>query len=398
LTVSAADDLTATLSDNGAGGSFSTTDVTLDVNNNYVTTVAYTPARPGTVMITATPNAGDSESVEITVSEYSLAIGFVGDSLSAGYNGSTKTPSVTVDELGVDFSDVNKAVSGKTTGDWVTDAPAAAAQFQAAGVETAMIMLGTNDAKSSLLVPVETYKANLTSIINSLKSGGVKKVILNQITFIDLGNAAPMTSLWNADSLAKIQEYNQALYELVDGETVMLGDVQAYEYFANNTALINDGVHMTNQGFQDLGEFWAEAYARVILDPADLSRAWTGSTADEYAKETAAGLEYTIDKDAAWFAPGVGNFAGVLVDGAIVEPANYSVASGSTVVTLSPAYLNGLALGGHTLTVRFSDGVSFSDSFSIQAAAASAPGNPTNPTAPIVPVVPGVPNTGFVRR
>ncbi|MBQ7859677.1 MAG: hypothetical protein IJ347_06060, partial [Faecalibacterium sp.] len=48
--------------------------------------------------------------------------------------------------------------------------------------------------------------------------------------------------------------------------------------------------------------------------------------------------------------------AAVLVDGVVVDPAGYTVRSGSTLVTLQPGYLHTLALGGHTVTFRYPDG------------------------------------------
>ena len=50
------------------------------------------------------------------------------------------------------------------------------------------------------------------------------------------------------------------------------------------------------------------------------------------------------------------DFNSVLVDGTVVDGANYSVSEGNTVVTLKASYLETLAVGTHTLTVRSQNG------------------------------------------
>lgn len=49
-------------------------------------------------------------------------------------------------------------------------------------------------------------------------------------------------------------------------------------------------------------------------------------------------------------------FAGIEVDGKIVDAANYTAASGSTVITLKAEYLNTLTAGEHTITVLYTNG------------------------------------------
>lgn len=49
-------------------------------------------------------------------------------------------------------------------------------------------------------------------------------------------------------------------------------------------------------------------------------------------------------------------FVRVEVDGKVIDATNYTVKSGSTIITLNSAYLNTLSVGKHTLTVVYSDG------------------------------------------
>ena len=49
-------------------------------------------------------------------------------------------------------------------------------------------------------------------------------------------------------------------------------------------------------------------------------------------------------------------FIGIKVDGKTVDAANYTMKSGSTIITLKSTYLDTLSVGKHTLTVIYSDG------------------------------------------
>jgi hypothetical protein len=51
-------------------------------------------------------------------------------------------------------------------------------------------------------------------------------------------------------------------------------------------------------------------------------------------------------------------FAGLLKDGVAVDASAYTITPGSTVITLSEAYLKGLAVGDHSFTALFTDGAS----------------------------------------
>lgn len=52
----------------------------------------------------------------------------------------------------------------------------------------------------------------------------------------------------------------------------------------------------------------------------------------------------------------VEKFMGIEVDGKAVDSGNYTVKSGSTIISLKPEYLNTLSVGKHTLTVIYTDG------------------------------------------
>lgn len=71
-----------------------------------------------------------------------------------------------------------------------------------------------------------------------------------------------------------------------------------------------------------------------------------GST---WTKESAEGLTFVANG-------AFGKFTGIQVDGKAVDKANYTAASGSTVITLKPDYLNTLTAEQHTIIVHYTDG------------------------------------------
>ncbi len=166
----------------------------------------------------------------------------------------------------------------------------------------------------------------------------------------------------------EMEELQWLLNTLVDGETVMLGDIEAYTWFEENPDQLIDGVHMTITGYEKLGELWAQAYQRTILDPIDMPHYFTGSIWSIYTKENNVWLQYTIEKDSQWFTLSEQNFANVLVDSEIISPDNYDISGNWTYtnIILKPDYLNTHSDGEHILTIRFTDGIVISDIFTIK--------------------------------
>lgn len=71
------------------------------------------------------------------------------------------------------------------------------------------------------------------------------------------------------------------------------------------------------------------------------------------------GIQWTVGDDSSITLTANGpleKFVGITVDGTAVDGANFTVKSGSTIITLQPDYLNTLSVGKHTLTVIYRDG------------------------------------------
>ena len=106
--------------------------------------------------------------------------------------------------------------------------------------------------------------------------------------------------------------------------------------------------------------------------------------ADGTWKPGQSGLAFTVNGP-------LDKFLSVTVDGAkLVLGADYTVAEGSTVVTLSAAYLAELSVGAHELTVAFADG-SASAAFTVVQA---DPGPTPNPPTPDPPSPTPTPDNG----
>jgi lysophospholipase L1-like esterase len=229
-TLSASSEQTITLSDT-KGGIFSTTGIILNVSNNYTDSLTYIPTKAGSATITASGN-DEVKTSQIFASPYATVIGYIGDSITQGVGGTPNAVQVATTQLGTGFTVVNRGVSGSTTKSRVNSQLAdAITAFQSNGVEVVSIMLGTNDAQISNNISVNDYKTNVETIITQLKVAGIKKIILNEPPYLDI---AKFSSNYNNDSLVKLREYSVMLEELADGETVIYGDTQTYEWFENH--------------------------------------------------------------------------------------------------------------------------------------------------------------------
>lgn len=115
---------------------------------------------------------------------------------------------------------------------------------------------------------------------------------------------------------------------------------------APNYALPSAGLALAGQAYFVVST--APVYA--IVEGAD--GIWNG--------DSQTGLRFRADGD-------LDKFTEVRVDGVLLDAANYTAESGSTVITLAPAYLATLKAGEHTLLVEFTDG-SAETTFTVKAA------------------------------
>lgn len=243
----------------------------------------------------------DSNQVAGVLKAATLKLGFIGDSITAGYGLSAGQDPATqiVAILQKTFKSrvvtaTNAAVSGSKSSQWVTgqsNLTTAKTAFAAAGVTHIHCMLGANDAGAANLVSAATYKANLQNIITDLTGAGYK-VILSYPTYIPAGANSNATT---AAGVALGQSYQSQIDSLIDGVNVLRGDTLAFNYFADNLGEYQaDLVHPTATGALSLATMWARAIDRSVLDsaagPALTARTVTLSGVKTDASTLATGL------------------------------------------------------------------------------------------------------------
>ena len=217
---------------------------------------------------TATPQTVASNPLGTFAPKAVYTLCAIGDSITQGIGSSsplTYLPALLAQAIAgalpfTTVNNVNRGISGDSTGDWVSGgtilAPAITA-CKAAATTHYIIMLGTNDGRLS--VSAATWLANMNNIvayINAQDPG--KPIVLNQPPYVDyLRIGAPYT----------IQENNSlvsyaAQYASVTGTNVYIGDTKAFTYFSapNNYLLSGDGVHPNDTGYGLLSTLQAQAF------------------------------------------------------------------------------------------------------------------------------------------
>ena len=156
-----------------------------------------------------------------------------------------------------------------------------------------------------------------------------------------------------------------ATTEINDAKTVANADVAAEAIAAINDATSVDEVNAAKcngiAAIRDAkaGDVPPTPVIYVILDGAN--SVWT--------KGNTSGLLVRSDAPFA-------KFVGVKVDGKTIAATNYTAKEGSTIVTLTPVYLETLAVGAHSIEIVSTDG-SASTNFTVKAN--SQPADSTDP-------------------
>jgi lysophospholipase L1-like esterase len=188
---------------------------------------------------------------------------FVGDSITSGLTNcdyaasqcdkaAESAVSKEIDFLGKDsFAAKIGSDESQTTVDHLSNG------LNVEGADIAQIMLGTNDA--GMGIPMEQYKDNMQSIINTLLISGVKKIMINK----------PIYASTVSEKINEYWYYLQATPSVFDGETVVKGDEEAFDWFAKRPYLLDGdggGFHPDEYGYEILGQFWAKALQRVMSE------------------------------------------------------------------------------------------------------------------------------------
>lgn len=272
------------------------------VGNNAEGTVTMSYSR---VRFYRLPAVSATDLLLPTTSKTFPKIGFIGDSITSGYNqvGSTVSPGVNdaatltimmlsktkgaaLADAGIAWADYDQGVSGSSSADWRPgnlDSPEVRAKaaftstFGKPDPKTnpvwVLVMLGTNDVRSDNRLTARQHQNNLQAITDDLVAGGFNVVINHAPAFATPTNFNGIT--WDASSLRLLQSYlpeEQAVVESFAARApgrVFLGDTSAFDYFATRPELfqeysVHGGLHPNGKGGTDaLATFWARAFRQV---------------------------------------------------------------------------------------------------------------------------------------
>lgn len=283
---------------------------------------------------------------------YSKTVGFIGDSLTYGCcQKAIPAPTLEVQRLGGGYRAINRGANGSTTTDWLDKLlEPTLKEFKKNKVEVVQVMLGTNDLIKRL--PTDEIVDHLREIADRVKRNGAKIVIVNNI---------PYSSLLDDEQARRL---NIRLGHLASERDVYIGDTSAYNYFKSHQEQLTDGTHMNQAGYQKLAELWSDALERVV---STAKQPRLTLPLSDYRSRSKQDLVVTLSKPAEWFYVSEGYYAGVEMDGEVVDRTNYRVggAGDRTKLVIDHDYLDELKTGEHTVKVKFSDGTSVSRKFKI---------------------------------
>lgn len=177
-------------------------------------------------------------------------------------------------------------------------------------------------AKEDLENALEDYAGNLTEENVEVIENQIQRIedaldaLENAEAVKDAIDELPETAEPDNEDVIKALEDAKAAYDaLTDHEKELVGDVSKLDKLAQSLV----------------------AYKLIKGD---------GST---WTKESGKELSFTANG-------AYSKFASLEIDGKTVDAANYTAASGSTVITLKASYLETLSVGKHTISVKYPDG------------------------------------------
>lgn len=229
--------------------------------------LSISPGLPGYGPLAVTSSAGGSASLAVAAPDLGpLAIGFVGDSITAGTNGNpVAAMAAWLGAQGYAVTAVNRGVSGTSTADWLPGGsylPAAVSAFGAAGVTVVQVMLGTNDWRTPNSFSPAQHGTNMRAIVLALRAAGFL-VVLCKSPWAKPNEDAGGGSVWPPDVNDRIRDGWRLDAALCDGAGVFAGDTGFHQYTALNNLAVLDGygIHPKDAATNTLlGQYWAVAF------------------------------------------------------------------------------------------------------------------------------------------
>lgn len=211
----------------------------------------------------------------------SFSVGLIGDSIMNGLSGPS---GVLVTQFQALYPQYSIAIthqdnSGSSSVEWATNNASRLSNAIAAmvtnGCTLCSIMLGANDARSPNFTSAAAFKANIQTIINTIKASiPTMKFILQGTPCVYNPNLLS-GNLWDNTSNDRILTYHTQLLSLVDYVTIYPGDFQSFWVFSVNTSYFNsnDCVHPNSTGQAILGQ----NHSKCIAVAARITPGGTGT-------------------------------------------------------------------------------------------------------------------------
>ena len=210
----------------------------------------------------AASNGGGTQRGAIRSFQTGVRYVAVGDSITEGSDGSNLTggyePILGNLLMNNPYTVANEGVGGTTSGNGADSIAATLSNYPSA--QYYLIMYGTNDSSTTrgtgYPFPKETYKTNMQAIITAIKNAG-KIPYIAKVPYVDSSN--PDFPAGENFSDLSIQQYNQAVDELVSENIIPVTPPAFYVWFQSHTSQLADGIHPNSAGYQSMATLWSNA-------------------------------------------------------------------------------------------------------------------------------------------
>ncbi|HJB74949.1 MAG TPA: leucine-rich repeat domain-containing protein [Candidatus Eubacterium faecale] len=217
--------------------------------------------------------------------------------------------------------------------------------------KTELIAYPAGDDRTAYEIPDSVTKIDMFAFYNC--SNLIEITIPNSVTYIDQGAFSGCSNLKNAIIPESVTYIGVGLFEDCNSlESVIVlnpdCEIDAYREGGEFTLPENSVIYgYSGSTTQEYVDFWnndgsspASSYTFVPIIAAD--------TDTEYLKNSADTVKIHCE-----FA--LADFVSVAMDGETVDPSNYTLDDGSTILTFNPAYLDTLTVGDHTVALNYTD-------------------------------------------
>ena len=208
----------------------------------------------------AASNSGGTQKGAIKNFQTGVRYVAVGDSITEGSDGTNiiggYEPTLGNLLLNNPYTIANQGVGGFTSADGAAWISSTLSNYPSA--QYYLIMYGTNDSNATrgagYPVSKAIYKANMQAIITAIKNA-FKIPYLAKVPYVDSSN--PNFPAGEAFSNVFIQQYNDAIVELVNENGIPVTPPDFYGWFQSNTGQLQDGIHPNSAGYQSMATLWS---------------------------------------------------------------------------------------------------------------------------------------------